>query len=248
MLYNKRINIKSGSPWKNEKMLMKLSILMLAYNEIETIEKIIKRIKSVKLSMEKEIIIVDDGSTDGTTEFLSCVNDREVKVIFHSKNMGKGRAIRTALENSTGDVILIQDADLEYDPQDYIELLKPIIHNGASVVYGNRIRKGMKKIYNRFYLGSRLLTAIVNLLYSAGIHDEPVCYKVFKKEVFDKITLKCERFEFCPEITAKVCKAGYKIHEVLISYNPRSFSQGKKIRWKDGLNAIWVLLKYRFVD
>jgi len=248
MLYNIPINIKSGSPWKNGKMLMKLSILMPAFNEIETLEEIIKRIKSVTLPIKKEIVIVDDGSTDGTTEFLSRINDEEVKVIYHPKNMGKGRAIRTALQNSTGDIILIQDSDLEYDPQDYIELLKPIIYDRASVVYGNRIRKGMKKSYTRFYFGGRLLTAITNFFYAAGIHDEPVCYKVFKKEVFDNITLQCERFEFCPEITAKVCKAGYKIHEVLVSYDPRSFSKGKKIGWKDGLVAIWTLLKYRFVD
>ena len=227
---------------------MKLSILVPVYNEIATIDELIKRIKSVKLSIEKEIIVVDDGSTDGTRDFLSRLSDEQIKVLFHDRNMGKGRAIRTALKKATGSIIIIQDADLEYDPKDYVRLLEPIIQGKSSVVYGNRRSEGMKKSYNRFYWGGRLVTAITNFLYRAGIHDEPVCYKLFKKEVLDSITLKCEGFEFCPEVTAKVCRAGHGICEVPISYNPRSFSQGKKINWRDGLYAIWVLLKYKFID
>jgi glycosyltransferase involved in cell wall biosynthesis len=227
---------------------MKLSILVPVYNEIETIDEIIKRVKSVKLSMGKEIIVVDDGSTDGTRDFLSRLSDEQIKVLFHDRNMGKGMAIRSALKNATGSIIIIQDSDLEYDPRDYVKLLEPIIQGKASVVYGNRITEGMKRSYNRFYWGGRLVTAITNILYKAGIHDEPVCYKVFKKDVLDSIILKCEGFEFCPEVTAKVCKAGYEIYEVPISYNPRSFLQGKKLSWRDGFYAIWILLKYKFTD
>jgi len=227
---------------------MKVSILVPAFNEIATIGQIIERIKAVKLPIEREIIIVDDYSTDGTREFLSQLRDEEIRVLFHDQNRGKGRAIRTAIEDSSGDIILIQDADLEYDPQEYIQLLEPILHNKASVVYGNRVIPGVKRSYNRYYWGGRSLTAVTNLLYRAGIHDEPVCYKVFKKEVLNAFRLKCERFEFCPEFTAKVCKAGYEIYEVPVSYNPRKFYNGKKITWIDGLQAIWVLLKYKFVD
>jgi len=221
---------------------------MPSYNEINTIEQIIQRIKAVQLQIEKELIIIDDGSNDGTREFLSNLKDKEVKILFHAKNMGKGRAIRTALNQATGDIIIIQDADLEYDPQDYIKLIEPILSSNAAVVYGNRIRKGLKKSYSRYYWGGRLLTAATNILYRAGIHDEPVCYKVFKKTVLDSITLTCEGFEFCPEVTAKICKAGHKIKEIPVSYNPRKFYQGKKINWKDGLYAIWILLKYRIFD
>jgi glycosyltransferase involved in cell wall biosynthesis len=227
---------------------MKLSILVPVYNEIETIDEIIKRVKSVKLSMGKEIIVVDDGSTDGTRDFLSRLSDEQIKVLFHDRNMGKGMAIRSALKNATGSIIIIQDSDLEYDPRDYVKLLEPIIQGKASVVYGNRRTEGMKRSYNRFYWGGRLVTAVTNFLYKAGIHDEPVCYKVFKKDVLDSIILKCEGFEFCPEVTAKVCKAGYEIYEVPISYNPRSFLQGKKLSWRDGFYAIWILLKYKFTD
>ena len=228
---------------------MKLSVLIPAYNEIETINEILAIIKSVALSLKLEIIIVDDGSTDGTREYLKEVDDSDIKVFFHPKNYGKGKAIRTAFEKSTGDIILIQDADLEYDPNDYIPLLKPIISGDAEVVYGNRRGLGsMEKSYARFYWGGRLLTALTNLLYQTSIHDEPVCYKVFKRNVLDNITLKCERFEFCPEVTAKVAKAGYKIYEVPISYKPRKITQGKKINWKDGVHAIWTLVKYRICN
>ena len=227
---------------------MKLSVLIPAYNEIETIDEIIKLIRSVKIEVDLEIIIVDDGSTDGTREYLAKLDAPDIKVFFHEKNCGKGMAIRTALEKAEGDIILVQDADLEYDPNDYAALLKPILAGEAEVVYGNRRggSGGMKKSYERYYWGGRLLTALTNLLYRTNIHDEPVCYKVLKRSVFNTITLTCEKFEFCPEITAKVAKAGYKIYEVPISYSPRKITQGKKINWKDGVHAIWTLVKYRF--
>ncbi len=228
---------------------MKLSVLIPAYNEIGTIDDILKIIQLVPLEGALEIIIVDDGSTDGTREYLNKLDNPNIKTFFHNKNCGKGMAIRTALEKATGDIILIQDADLEYDPNDYISLLKPIILGDAEVVYGNRRGLGyMEKSYARFYWGGRLLTFLTNILYQTGIHDEPVCYKVFKKNVLEHISLKCTRFEFCPEITAKIAKAGYKIYEVPIAYKPRNITQGKKINWKDGVHAIWTLLKYRIVD
>jgi dolichol-phosphate mannosyltransferase len=228
-------------------MTKKLSVLMPVYNESGTVLEIIRQIKSVPLSIDLEIIIVDDGSSDGTVALLQNLEDIDIKVFLHKTNKGKGRAIRTALAHATGDIIIIQDADLEYDPQDYIPLLEPILQGKASVVYGNRRgRQKMEKSYARYYWGGRLITAITNLLYRTRIHDEPTCYKVFKRAVLEGIELNCEKFEFCPEVTAKVCKAGYTIHEVPISYNPRGFQQGKKINWQDGLQAIWTLIKYRF--
>ncbi len=226
---------------------MILSVVIPVYNEAGTILEIIKQIKAVPLPFAREIIIVDDGSRDGTSTLLQGIDDNEVEVIHHEINKGKGMAIRTALANVTGDIIIIQDADLEYDPRDYVKLLEPIIEGKTSVVYGNRRGKqNMKKSYSRYYWGGRLITAITNLLYRTHIHDEPVCYKVFTKSVLDSIKLNCKKFEFCPEVTAKVSKAGYTIHEVPITYNPRGFQQGKKIKWQDGLHAIWTLIKYRF--
>jgi dolichol-phosphate mannosyltransferase len=228
-------------------MTKKLSVVMPVYNESGTVLEVIRQIKAVPLSVDLEIIIVDDGSHDGTNTLLQNLDDQDIKVILHKTNRGKGMAIRTALAHATGDIIIIQDADLEYDPQDYIQLLKPILQDEASVVYGNRRGKQkMEKSYARYYWGGRLITIITNLLYRAHIHDEPVCYKVFKKEVLEEIELNCEKFEFCPEVTAKVCKAGHVIHEVPVSYNPRGFQQGKKINWQDGIQAIWTLVKYRF--
>lgn len=228
---------------------MKISILIPAYNEKDTIREVINKVLAVPLPLKREIIIVDDGSTDGTSEVLRSFFDNQVQIIPHDKNYGKGRAIRTALQAATGDICIIQDADLEYDPNDYIKLITPILEGKASVVYGNRRgESGMRKSYNRYYWGGRLVTAVTNLLYGSDIHDEPVCYKVFMRDILKCFVLKCNRFEFCPEFTAKVCKSGYKIYEVPISYDPRGFTRGKKITWFDGLEAIWTLLKYRFID
>jgi len=228
---------------------MKLSVLIPAYNEKDTILKIIKKIKSVDIP--KEIIIVDDYSTDGTREILSKIKDKEVKVILHEKNMGKGRGIRTALSHSTGDIVIIQDADLEYDPNDYSKIIQPIIDGKTKVVYGTRFPKKSDHpplLKNRFFLANRILTTTSNILYNAKITDEPTCYKVFSSDVIKNINLKCEKFEFCPEVTAKVRKKGYKIYEVPISYYPRSIEEGKKINWKDGFEGLWTLIKYRFTD
>ena len=227
---------------------MKLSVIIPAYNEINTIEKILQKVMAVKIS--KEIIIIDDGSTDGTREYLSSLKDKDIISIFHKKNMGKSSAVRTGIASATGDIIIIQDADLEYDPEDYYKLVKPIQEGKYKVVYGSRYNV-VSKIFgftHRFFLANRILTKMSNILYNANITDEPTCYKVFDASVLKSLNLKSKRFEFCPEVTAKVRKRGYKIHEIPIKYYPRSIEEGKKINWKDGIEAIWTLIKYRFVD
>lgn len=226
---------------------MLLSVLIPAYNEINNIEKILNKIGEIDIP--KEIIVVDDGSNDGTRELLSHLKNDTLKVIFHEKNQGKGGAIRTAIRHATGDVIIIQDADLEYDPNDYYKLI-PIVASGKEkVVYGSRfLNKQNKHSYFSFFLGGQVVTWITNILYFQTLTDEPTCYKVFDANLLKSIKLNCTGFEFCPEVTAKVAKLGYKIPEIPINYFPRSISEGKKINWKDGIEAIWVLLKYRFVN
>ncbi|MFQ5531608.1 MAG: glycosyltransferase family 2 protein [Candidatus Nanoarchaeia archaeon] len=235
--------------------MIKLSVIIPAYNEIKTIKEIIKQVKAVKIP--KEIIIIDDFSTDGTREYLKKLKDSKIKTLFHDKNYGKSHALRTGIEKANGDIIIIQDADLEYDPKDYIKLIKPIQEGKSKVVYGTRFpkKKGhpsllhpYQSLFNPFYFGNKILTTMANILYNTNITDEPTCYKVFDSKVLKSINLKSERFEFCPEVTAKVRKKGYKIYEVPINYNPRSVEEGKKINWKDGIEAIWTLIKYRFVD
>lgn len=226
---------------------MLLSVLIPAYNEINNIQNILEKIGEVNIPME--IIVVDDGSTDGTRELLNTLKSDIIKVIFHEKNQGKGGAIKTAIEHSKGDIIIIQDADLEYDPQDYYKLI-PVIESGKEkVVYGSRfLNKQNKHSYFSFFLGGQVVTWITNILYLQNLTDEPTCYKVFDAKLLKSIKLNCTGFEFCPEVTAKIAKLGYKIPEVAISYYPRSISEGKKINWKDGVEAIWVLFKYRFVN
>jgi glycosyltransferase involved in cell wall biosynthesis len=220
-----------------------VSVIVPVYNEVVHIDEILQAIHASPVS--KEIIIVDDGSTDGTREKLCSMSlADDVTIVFHEKNCGKGAAIRTALQHARGEYVLIQDSDLEYDPQDYPALLHPLEQRQANVVYGvrpNRPERGL-----RFFLGARLLTHLTNLLYGAGIHDEATCYKVFRRSLLSQIDLQCRRFEFCPEVTAKLCRMGEKIAEVPISYTPRSAGEGKKIRHSDGWLAIWTLLRYRF--
>ena len=228
---------------------MKLSIIVPVFNEEETIEEVVNRIEDVDL--EKEIIIVDDGSTDDTRKLLERLESREdVKVFFHERNKGKGAAVRTGLNHVKGEVIIIQDADLEYDPADYPRLIEPILSGESDVVYGSRnlVRKNVGKSSNLFYFGGVLLTKIANLLYGSNLTDVTTCYKVFKKDVLDSIELECDGFEFCDEVTAKVLKKGIKIKEVSISYYPRSKEEGKKIRVIDGLIAAWTLIKFRLRD
>lgn len=231
---------------------MILSIIIPCYNEKNTILEILEKVSSVEIGMEKEIIIIDDGSTDGTREILRSISDKDnpvvFRVIFHPRNMGKGMAIRTGLKHASGDVIIIQDADLEYDPEDYHKLVAPIIEGKASVVYGSRNLERNEKSYWTYYLGGRFLSILTNLLYGSNITDEATCYKVFSHQVVDNIDLKCKGFEFCPEVTAKVLRKGYNIFEVPIRYNPRHVEEGKKIRPKDGVQAVWTLIKYRFIS
>ena len=228
---------------------MKLSVVIPCYNEFATIWTIVEKVQNAPIK-EIEIIVVDDASTDGTREILKNEIEEKVdKVIYHEDNMGKGQAIRTGLDHVNGGIILIQDADLEYDPNDYDKLLTPVLNGKAEVVYGSRRLGGnSNRSYNRYYFGGVFLTWLTNVLYGSRITDEPTCYKVFKSDVLKNLNLKAKRFEFCSEVTAKILKRGYQIYEVPISYYPRDFREGKKIRWKDGLIAIYTLLKYRFLD
>lgn len=230
----------------------KLSVIMPVYNEEKTIKTVIEKVKKAKLkNISKEIIVVDDCSKDGTGKILKGINNTSLKIFFHNKNMGKGAAIRTGLKNSTGDIILIQDADLEYSPSEYGKLLKLIIEGSAKVVYGSRleaIRKNKKNMYKLHYFGNLFLTLLTNLLYGTRITDMETGYKVFRREVIKGINLKAKRFDFEPEVTAKILKKGYKIHEVPVKFVGRKFDEGKKITWRDGIKAVYYLLKYKFFD
>lgn len=230
---------------------MILSIIIPAFNEKNTISEILKRIEGVDLKdlgFQKEIIIVDDKSTDCTKEILKSLEGK-YKIIYHRENQGKGAAIQTGIKHVTGDYVIIQDADLEYDPQDYKKLLSCALKNNAEVVYGSRrLHPKPKYSYLSFYLGGLLLTWLANILYGLKITDEATGYKLFKTEAIKNIKLDCKRFEFCPEVTAKIAKEGIKIYEVPINYFPRHKKEGKKINWRDGFKAAWVLIKYKFVD
>src|ERR1700720_4421150 len=222
-----------------------VSVVVPVYNEVAHVDELLQAIHASPV--KKEIIIVDDASTDGTREKLRVMPlASDVTVVFHEKNCGKGAAIRTALQYARGEYVLIQDSDLEYDPQDYPALLRPLEQGKANVVYGVRPDRPERGL--RFFLGARLLTHLTNLLYGAGIHDEATCYKVFRRSLISQIDLQCRRFEFCPEVTAKLCRMGEKIAEVPVAYAPRSSSEGKKIRHSDGWLAIWTLLRYRFTS
>lgn len=227
---------------------LKLSVIIPCYNERSTIEAIVAAVNAVQIA--SEIIIVDDGSTDGTRDILKqWEQDPLVKVIYHEANQGKGAAVRTGFERAKGDVFLIQDADLEYDPREYPSLLKPIEEGRAVVVYGSRFLGGPRKAMNFWNMvANKGLTLITNILYNSILSDMETCYKVFRAEVVRGIKLRSRRFEFEPEITAKVLKRGYRIYEVPISYNGREWSEGKKIKWTDAPIAAWTLLRYRVSD
>jgi len=229
---------------------LKLSVIMPVYNEKATIREILNRVRAVDVGMEKEIIVVDDGSTDGTRDILREEEAKgDIRVIYHEANKGKGAAVRTGIQHAQGDIILIQDADLEYDPREYPKLLEPILEGRASVVYGSRFLGGPRKAMLFWHaVGNKLLTFVTNILFDSILSDMETCYKVFKADLIKSIPLHSNRFEIEPEITAKVLKRGYRIYEVPISYTGREYHEGKKISWKDGITALWTLLKYRFVE
>jgi len=222
---------------------MKVSVIIPVYNEEKTIEKIIKRVE--KLPFKKEIIVVNDGSTNGTKEILKELNPKKVRVFSHRKNMGKGAAVRTGLKKATGEIIVIQDADLEYSPEDLPKLIKPILKDKADVVYGSRFMT-VKHHPSLLYYGNRFLTFLTQLLFMKKITDMETCYKVFRKKVIKGIRIKSDHFDFEPEITAKIFKKDVRFLELPISYHGRTYEEGKKLTWKDGLEAFFTLLKYRF--
>lgn len=227
---------------------MNLSVVIPIYNEVKTIQIILDRVLATGLATD--IILVDDYSSDGTRDLLSLLDgNKGIRVILHDKNRGKGAAVRTGIAAAIGDVILIQDADLEYDPRDYPALLQPIEEGLAKVVYGSRFLGGPRRVAMFWHmLANKLLTFATNLLYNTILSDMETGYKVFRREVLQGITLRANRFDFEPEFTAKVLKRKEKIYEVPISFNPRDYAEGKKIKMKDAFTAFWVLLKYRFVD
>jgi len=231
---------------------MRFSIVIPVYNEVATIAKLIDAVKNAELEVEKEIILVDDGSTDGTKEILNSIKekDRTIKIYRHQKNQGKGRALKTGFSHMTGDVVIIQDADLEYDPHEYKALLDPIINHGADVVYGSRLSGGKPARMYMFWhkVGNGVLTFITNILYNTTITDMETGYKVFKREVINNLNIKSRDFTVEAEITAKIFKKKYRVYEIPISYYGRNYSEGKKIRWYHGLSAIWALIKYKFTD
>lgn len=227
---------------------MKVSVIIPVYNEANTIDEILRRVEAQEVA--SEILIIDDGSSDGTREKLHALNDHEhVRVIFHDQNQGKGAAVRTGIQNATGEVLLIQDADLEYDPRDYPALLQPIQEGIADVVYGSRFLGGPRRTAMFWHMvANKLLTFMTNLLYNTILSDMETGYKVFKREIVDGMKLRANKFDFEPEFTAKILKRKVRVYEVPISFNPRDYEEGKKIGIMDAFQAVWALIKYRFVN
>lgn len=232
---------------------MKVSIIIPVYNERPTLAAVVERVVTARLptGCEREVIVVDDGSTDGTGPLLDRLAAGGLLAIHHSvTNVGKGAALRAGIARATGDIILVQDGDLEYNPADYVGLLTPLVEGSADVVYGSRFAAGVKAANAQGmkwpnWIGNRVLTFVANVLFAAGISDEATGYKAFRAGVIRGLRLQCVRFEFCPEVTAKIRRLGYTIREVPISYSARSVAHGKKIRFRDGLEALWTLMKYR---
>jgi glycosyltransferase involved in cell wall biosynthesis len=229
------------------KAYRKLSVIVPVYNERNTVVEILRRMRLVDLPLDREFVVVDDGSTDGTHQVLRQLGDSTVKVVTHPENRGKGAAIRTGLEHVTGDLVLIQDADLEYDPEDWPRLIAPVLKGRARVVYGSRITGERRNMLYLHWVGNKVLSLATNLLYNTTLSDMETCYKLFDRDVLRGITIKSDRFDFEPEITAKVLRQHIRIYEVPISYAGREFEEGKKITWRDGFAAMYTLLKYRVV-
>ena len=229
--------------------MKKITVLVPVYNELNTLETILKKAEETNLcGLEKEIILIDDYSTDGTRDILKNLESK-YKVLYHDKNMGKGAALKTGFANMTGDIVIVQDADLEYEPKDYENLVKEVYEGNADIVYGSRLMGKPDDSFIWTHLwGNRLITFVANILYGQKLTDIETCYKVFKRELLDGVDVKSHRFDFEPEITAKMLKKKAKFMELPISYSGRGHDEGKKITWKDGFGAIWALIKYRFVD
>jgi glycosyltransferase involved in cell wall biosynthesis len=229
---------------------MKVSIVMPVYNEKQFITSIIERVLAVPLAgIERELIVVDDCSTDGTRDVLGKLSLPGVTMVRHERNRGKGAALRTGFARATGDVILIQDADLEYNPEEYPQLLAPILSGHADVVYGSRFLGGPHRVHLFWHMmGNRFLTLLSNMMSNLNLTDMETCYKVFKRQVLDGLTLRSDRFGFEPEFTIKTARRGWRFYEVPISYHGRDYSEGKKIGWKDGISAVYTIIKYRFID
>ncbi len=241
---------KKTSLYSNQEKTLTLSVIIPCYNEITTIEPVLDRVEEIGLA--QEILIVDDGSTDGTRDLLRQIEAQgrpNVRILYHEHNQGKGAALVTGFSHASGDVFLIQDADLEYDPREYPSLLKPLQEGIAQVVYGSRFLGGPRKAMNFWnMIANKILTLTTNVLYNAILSDMETCYKVFRAEVARDMVIHAHGFDFEPEFTAKVLKQGIRIYEVPISYNGREWTEGKKISWTDGPIAMWTLVKYRFVD
>jgi glycosyltransferase involved in cell wall biosynthesis len=223
-----------------------LTVITPVFNERATVAEVIRRMRAVELPLTVEIIVIDDGSNDGSGQVLGALEDSTVRVLRHRENRGKGAAVRTALAEARGDLILIQDADLEYDPYDWPKLLDPVLRGKTQVVYGSRFTGERKNMLPWHWVGNRLLSLVTNVLYSSTLSDMETCYKLFDAEVLEGLTIVSDRFEFEPEITAKVLRRGHRIYEVPISYAGREPDEGKKITWRDGFGALMALIKFRF--
>jgi len=223
-----------------------LSVIVPVYNERTTVAEIVRRVRAVEVPVLVDVVVVDDGSSDGTDRVLAAIEDSTVRVVTHPVNQGKGAAIRTGLAHAHGDLVLIQDADLEYDPADWPRLLDPVLKHKAHVVYGSRFTGERKNMLPTHWIGNRFLSLVTNLLYSSTLSDMETCYKLFDRRVIEGLTVVSNRFDFEPEITAKVLRRGYRIYEVPISYAGREPDEGKKITWRDGFGALKALVRFRF--
>ena len=228
----------------------KLSVVVPVFNERNTLVELLRRVRSVDLpgDIEREIVVVDDGSSDGTRDVLNQLSDSTVRVVLHDANQGKGAALRTGFAHATGDYVLVQDADLEYDPHDWPRLLDPVLRGKARVVYGSRFTGERRNMLLLHWIGNRFLSLVTNVLYNTTLSDMVTCYKLLDRRLLDELTLRSKRFEIEPELTAKLLKRGVRIYEVPISYAGREYEEGKKITWRDGFIALWTLVKYRFTD
>jgi glycosyltransferase involved in cell wall biosynthesis len=230
--------------------LRKLTVIVPVFNERNTVVEVIRRMRGVELpdGIDREIIVVDDGSSDGTRDVLRQLGDSTVRVMLHQGNRGKGAAVRTGLSVATGDYVLIQDADLEYDPEDWPKLITPVLRGKARVVYGSRFTGERRNMLFFHWVGNRMLSLVTNVLYNTTLSDMETCYKLVDRELLLDLGLRCNRFDIEPEITSKILKRKIRIYEVPISYTGREFDEGKKITWRDGFAALWTLIKFRFGD